>query len=215
MILGAVAILGVAWATGLLDVVRDEERLAQAVVDAGIWGPVLLVVLMTVLVPVGVPGVPFVLAAGVLWAWPVAAAASLLGGVTSSMIGISASRRIGREALQARLPRWLQGADERLTRSGLGGVIVLRMVLYLTAPADWVIGLSHVSTRTALIGTVIGLVPTTVAYVTVGPEFFRWLVTPVGLATSSSTILVGLMAWRWRARRRLVSQPVWAPSPPE
>ncbi len=202
VLLAAVAILAIAQVTGLLDVVRDEDRLATAVEDAGLLGPILLVVLMTVLVPVGVPGVPFVLAAGVLWPWPVAAAASLAGGIASSAIGIVAARRLGREALQAKLPRWLAGVDERLTASGIWGVIALRVVLYLIAPADWVIGLSRVPTSTAVIGTAIGLTPTTVGYVVAGPEFFRWLVSPSGLATSVLSLGLAFLVWRWRRARR-------------
>ncbi|MFT5223969.1 MAG: putative membrane protein YdjX (TVP38/TMEM64 family) [Glaciecola sp.] len=189
-LLGAMMLLALAQLTGLLELVRDEVRLAEAVEGAGMFGPLLLIVLMTVLIPLGVPGVPFVLAAGVLWAWPIAASASLVGGVTSSTIGMLAARRVGRETLQSRLPRWLQGVDQRLTASGLLGVIVLRLVLYLIAPADWVIGLSQVPRRTAIVGTAVGLAPATVAYVTVGPDFFRWLVTPLGLASSLLGIAV-------------------------
>lgn len=196
---GAVVLLLAAQATGLLDVVRDGDRLADAVDRAGLWGPLLYIVLMTVLVPVGVPGVPFVVAAGVLWSVPVAVVASLIGGVTSSTIGIVGARRLAREELQAKLPGWLEGVDVRLDRAGIWGVIALRVVLYLTAPADWVVGLSRIPMRVALVGTAIGLVPTTVGYVVAGPEFFRWLVTPVGLVFVAAG-LVGLTLW-WRRTR--------------
>lgn len=193
--------LAVANATGLLELVGRPARLRDVVDDLGVVGPLLFVVLMTALVPLGVPGVPFVLAAAAVWSWPVAVAASLCGGVSSSWIGIVASRRLGRERLRRRLPDRLAAFDQRLTDSGIVGVVVLRMVLFLTAPADWLIGLSGLPLRTAVLGTAIGLVPPTVGYVALGDDFLRWLVTPVGLGVVGVAI-AALVIGRRRRRAR-------------
>lgn len=197
----ATVVLVVAQATGMLGVVRDGARLADWVRGLGWPGPVALVALMTLLVPVGVPGVPFVLAAAVVWSPPVAIATCLVGGTTSSAIGLLGARRLGRDVLAARMPAWLRGVDDLLTRGGLVAVVVLRVVLYLAAPADWAIGLSRVPMRTALVGTVLGLVPVTVAYVLVGPEFFGWLASGAG---SSALVVAAGLAWGTRRvlRRR-------------
>lgn len=193
--------LGVSWATGLLDIVQDGDRFQAMIDDAGLLGPVVYVVLMTTLIPVGIPGLFFVIPASLLWPAPVAVTASVLGGVTSSVIGVWAARRVGREALEARMPRWLEGADGRLTRTGVWGVIVMRVALYLLAPVDWVIGLSRLTWRPIVVGTAIGLIPPTIGYTLGGRNFFTWLVTPVGLVSFAIFLAVVTVVVVVRRRR--------------
>lgn len=44
----------------------SPDRFREIVTEAGIWGPVLIVVLFTLLVPFGAPGVLFILPAATL-----------------------------------------------------------------------------------------------------------------------------------------------------
>ena len=70
--------------------------------------------------------------------------------------------------MAARLPARFHAWDERIARRGLAAVIVLRLVTYLAAPADWVLGLTKISARDLVLGTAIGLVPPTLLYVFAG-----------------------------------------------
>lgn len=151
--------------TGLAELVRDQDRLDDLVDRAGLAGPVLFALLFTLLVPVGVPGLVFVLPAAVIFSAPVAIAVSLVGGYTSSAIGMIAARRLGRAQLEARLSPRMLAWNERISRGGVGAVIALRVITYLAAPADWLLGLTKISNRDLAIGTAIGLVPPTLAYV--------------------------------------------------
>lgn len=154
--------------SGLTDLVSDEDRLRRLVDDAGILAPMLFSFAFIALVPVGVPGLVFVLPAAVVFPAPVAIAVSLAGGYGSSAIGMWFARTIGRERMAAKLPPRFRAWDERIAARGLPAVIALRILTYLAAPADWLLGLTGISNRHLVLGTAVGLVPPTLLYVLVG-----------------------------------------------
>lgn len=158
----------VARRSGVLDSVTDPERLRALADDAGWWGPALFAGLFVALVPVGVPGLVFVLPAAVVFPAPLAIGVSLVGGYGSSAIGMWFARTIGRERVATRLPDRFRSWDERIAQRGLVAVIALRVLTYLAAPADWLLGLTRISTRDLVLGTGIGLVPPTLLYVLAG-----------------------------------------------
>lgn len=158
----------VARRSGLTDLLADEDRLRELVDDAGWLGPVLFTLLFTALVPVGVPGLVFVLPAALVFPAPLAIAVCLVGGYLSSGFGVWFSRTVGRDAVAARMPTRFRRWDEAITRRGLIAVIGLRVVTYLAAPADWLLGLSSIPTRQIVVGTAVGLVPPTLMYVVAG-----------------------------------------------
>ena len=165
-------IIAVVHLSGVLDVVTDDDRLRSAVDSAGWWGPMLFVAAFTVLVAIGVPGVVFVVPASVIYPAPAAIALCLAGGYTSSSVGVVFARTVGRDVVARRLPERFRRWDEAIARRGLVAVIGLRIVTYLAAPADWLLGLSSIPTRTILVGTAIGLVPPTLVYVVLGGGIF-------------------------------------------
>ncbi len=163
-----VAVIVVLRRSGAIDFVSDEDRLQAFVDSAGIFGPILYALLFTLLVPVGVPGLVFVVPAAAIFSTPVAIAVSLVGGYLSSGIGVMLARTTAREKLAAKLPAKFRAWDERIAEKGLIAVIALRVITYLAAPADWLLGLSSIPTRTIVVGTVVGLIPPTVGYIVIG-----------------------------------------------
>ena len=168
MIAAAVTVFVVARRSGVADVLGDQDRLQDVVDQAGWLGPVVFTGLFTALVPVGVPGLVFVLPAALVFPAPLAIVVCLVGGYTSSAIGVWFSRTVGREAVAAKLPPRFRRWDEAIARRGLTAVVALRIVTYLAAPADWLLGLSAIPTRKIVIGTAVGLVPPTLLYVIAG-----------------------------------------------
>ena len=160
---------------GWFDSLTDVDRLRELVDDAGWAGPVVYTAVFTLLVPVGVPGLVFVLPAAALFSAPIAIAVCLAGGYTSSAIGVWFARTVGREKVAARLPQRFAAWDERLAARGLPAVIALRTLTYLAAPADWLLGLTRIRTRDLVIGTAVGLVPPTLLYVLAGGGVFDLL----------------------------------------
>lgn len=149
------------WTSGILGVVTDEEELKATVDAAGPWGPVVFLVLMIVLVPFNVPGVLFSVPATTLFGVPLGIGLSFVGGYTGSVIGIAGARRLGRQAIEHRLPERVKKWEKRFSDRGFWAVVIARCFAYLFQPLDWLCGISRIPMRTALAGTFVGLIPPT------------------------------------------------------
>lgn len=148
-------------ASGLSDHVSSEEELRKTVEGAGLLGPLLFVGLMVLFVPLNVPGVLFVVPSFALFGPVGGVLLSLLGANLASIVGVVAARRLGRSALETRMPPRIRRLEERLSRHGFWGVVLLRCFTYLFQPIDWLCGLSSIPMRTILAGTFVGLIPPT------------------------------------------------------
>lgn len=155
------AVVAAVLASGLDELATDEERLRASVADAGAWGPVLFVALMVVLVPLNVPGLLFVLPSAAMFGPVAGFGLSLLGGSLASAVGIVGARLLGRAAFEGRLPARVLRLEQRIVRRGFGGVAGIRCFTFLLQPVDWILGASSLPMRTALGGTVVGLIPPT------------------------------------------------------
>ena len=163
-----VSIVVVAFTSGLVDHVSDQERLQATVEGAGLWGPVLFVGLMVLLVPLNVPGLVFVIPSTTLFGLGGGIALSLLGGFLASAVGIVAARHLGRDAFATRMPARVKRWEARLSERGFWAVVVLRSFTFLLQPVDWLCGMSSMPMRTALAGTFVGLIPPTVVIAVTG-----------------------------------------------
>lgn len=203
--LAGAAVVGLlAWAMGLLDLVSDRDRVVSLARDNGALGPVVVVVLMTVLVPIGVPGLFFVIPAAAIWPWPIAIAVSWAGGCTSSFVGLAFARTTGRNWVAGRLPAKLHRWDRRLAEGGFWTVVLFRVVTYLLAPADWILGLTAIPWSTLVLGTILGLLPITVAYVFGGRGMFTLLgAAPWWVWVVVAVALAALVAWTRQRRNNL------------
>ena len=154
--------------SGVFGHVSDQARLQATVEDAGVFGPLLFVGLMVLLVPLNVPGLLFVIPATTLFGTVGGVALSLVGGFVASMIGIVAARRLGRTAVEARMPPRIRALESRISRRGFWAVALLRSFTFLFQPVDWLCGLSSIPMRTVLGATFVGLIPPTLVIALTG-----------------------------------------------
>jgi uncharacterized membrane protein YdjX (TVP38/TMEM64 family) len=130
--IGAVAIIAiallVAWRAGVFAQVAEPKVLARGIVEMGVWGYVAFVVAYALLQPFGVPGTVFVVAAPLIWPWPIAFALSMTGTMAASVIGFSFARFVARDWVSARIPARFRKYEDALESSGLQTVFVLRLV---------------------------------------------------------------------------------------
>jgi uncharacterized membrane protein YdjX (TVP38/TMEM64 family) len=179
------------------------ERLREVMLDAGPWGPVLMVVLFSCLEPFGTPGAIFILAAATIWPFWLALLVNWLGATGAGMIGFAFARYFGRDWVEGHMPDRLRKWDERLSEKGLTAVILFRVFFFLNPASHWAIGLSRVPTSTAIMGTAIGFMPGIALWTYFGGEILDWFMAqtaatwvPLGLAVAA------FIAFRMYRRRR-------------
>ena len=153
------ALLGLAWWSGVFALMAEPRTFARAVVDLGAWGYVAFVVSYTLLQPFGVPGTVFVVAAPLLWPWPTAFALSMIGTMAASVVGFSFARFVARDWVTARIPARFHRYDAALARHALRTVFVLRLIFWMPMALHGFLGVSRVSFRDHFWGSLLGYIP--------------------------------------------------------
>ena len=169
------ALLAVAHGSGLLARFADPAGVARTLVELGPWGYLAFVLAYALFQPFGVPGTIFVMAAPLIWPWPVAFALSMTGTMAASVVGFSFARFVARDWLSARIPVRFRKYDEALATRGLTTVFWLRFVFWMPPLLHAFFGVSKVRFSTHLAGSFLGyLVPLfLVSYF--GQTLFDWV----------------------------------------
>jgi uncharacterized membrane protein YdjX (TVP38/TMEM64 family) len=125
----------------------------------GAWGYVAFVLAYAVLQPFGVPGTIFIVAAPLLWPWPIAFALSMAGTMAASVIGFSFARFVARDWIAERIPERFRRYDEALARNAFLTVAVLRLIFWMPQMLHAFFGVSKVRFSTHLWGSLVGYAP--------------------------------------------------------
>jgi uncharacterized membrane protein YdjX (TVP38/TMEM64 family) len=109
--LGLIAAYLVLARTGLLSIFEDEERLRSFVEGLGIWGPVVIVLLVATTVVLSfIPNPPVSLAAGAAYGKVWGAVYALAGAELGAVLAFLIARHVGYDAVRrwngGRLRRW-------------------------------------------------------------------------------------------------------------
>jgi uncharacterized membrane protein YdjX (TVP38/TMEM64 family) len=182
------------------------DRMRALLIGAGGWGPVVVVVLFTLLEPFGTPGPFFLLVSATLWPFWLALMVNWLGALGAGIFGFTFARYLGRDWVEARMPDRLRRWDDRLSNNGLPIVILFRMVFFLNPASHWALGLSRVPLSTAILGTAIGYAPWVVLWTYFGAEILDWLEaqsTGIWIAVALAVVAIVVLR-RVRARKTSV-----------
>lgn len=215
--LGAVALvmgaLVVAYKADVLARFADPRSLSQSLVAMGAWGYLAFVLAYTVLQPFGVPGTVFIVAAPLIWPWPVAFALSMVGTMSASVVGFAFARFIARDWVAARIPARLKKYDEALGRNSFQTVVVLRLILWMPQVLHSFFGVSKVGFWTHFWGSALGYVPPLLLVSYLGASMFdasgrmqpaAW---PIMAGLLAASLAVAALARAWE-RRRLSEGPL-------
>jgi uncharacterized membrane protein YdjX (TVP38/TMEM64 family) len=211
LLLVAVALLAWAYHLGAFDRISDQEKLRSLLTESGAWGPVVFVLLFSVLEGPGVPiGVLFILTAALVWPFWEAFFLSLAGGVGAGVVGFAVARSLGRDVLERHLPARVRRYDEQLAVRGFQTVLIVRLLFFIAPWAHWMLGLSRVRFLPFLAGTIIGLAPMMFALTYAGQEGFEWLMRQEIEVVVGTIVFIGAVAaarfW-WRRRKRSEREP--------
>lgn len=169
----AVAVgLIVAQRMGLFEIFGEPARIKQALVELGPLGYVAFVAAYAALQPFGVPGTVFILAAPLIWPWPVAFALSMAGTMAASVVGFSFARFVARDWVSKRVPARFRAYDEALEKRAFFTVFILRLVFWMPPMLHVFFGVSKVSFATHFWGSLVGYILPLLATAYFGQKVF-------------------------------------------
>jgi len=179
--------------------------LRRAVAAAGVWGPVVFVVLHGVVSTSPVPRTVFTVAAGVLFGSSVGLAAALTGTALAAALSFVLARFIGGPLVErhAHLPAvsWVR---RRVQHRGLLTMISLRLIPAMPfSVMNYGAALSGVRLAPYLLGTLLGVLPGTISIVVLGDAAVGGNPHPAMFVVSVVSGLVGLTGAVLVARRPL------------
>jgi uncharacterized membrane protein YdjX (TVP38/TMEM64 family) len=214
----AVAIGVVAQRLGAFELASDPARLKQALVDLGPSGYAAFLAAYTVIQPLGLPGTVFVVAAALIWPWPVAFALSMTGSLSASVVGFSFARFVARDGVARWVPARFHRYDEALAQRAFATVFVLRSIFWMSPLLNLFLGLSKVRFSTHFWATVAAYALPLLALCYFGPEALEALrAAPLWawIALGAGTIAIVAVVWafRRRAARVLCSYPAGSAPP--
>jgi uncharacterized membrane protein YdjX (TVP38/TMEM64 family) len=200
--------LALAHRLGAFEHLAEPARLAQTLVELGAWGYFAFVLAYAAFQPFGVPGTVFIVAAPLIWPWPVAFALSMTGTMAASVVGFSFARFVARDWLSPRIPARFKKYDEALARRAFATVFVLRLVFWMPPLLHAFFGVSKVPSGTHFWGSLAGYVLPLWLVSYFGQRLFDalrrapqadWLVTA---ATALVLAFTGFVIWRRALARR-------------
>lgn len=201
--MAAIGLLAVAAVVVLVVRVPGVAEFQQSVRAAGMWAPALFVLLQMAITVMPVPRTVFTVAAGVLFGsltGVLLAVAATTGAamVAFWLVRLASGRLVERHADRVAVA-WLR---ERLNRRGLLAVVSLRLIPMVPfSLMNYASGLSGVRFVPYLAGTVVGVLPGTVAIVVLGDAAAGGAPPPALLTVSLVSGAVGLVGALVAARR--------------
>lgn len=161
-------LLAVAAAFALTQDFVSADRLREAV-DGSPYAAVVFIALYALLTVLLVPGALGSAAAGALFGAVWGTALTLVGATLGATLAFVLARVLGRAQVERYAGGRIASVDRWLTDRGLGAVLFLRLVpLFPFNAVNYGAGLSGLPARTYVVGTAIGILPGTVAYVGLG-----------------------------------------------
>ncbi len=199
-----VLLIALAAVVAVLVGVPDAQQLRADVAAVGPAAPVLFLAVYAAATLAPVPKNVFSVAAGLLFGLVEGTAVVLLAALLGALAAFALGRALGREAVERMTGGRAARVDALLGRHGLLAVLGVRLVPVLPFTAiNYAAGLTAVRLRDYVLGTALGIVPGTVAYVALGaygtsPGSWPFLVAVLVLVA----LTAGGAAWAHRRRTR-------------
>jgi len=134
------------------------EKLGTLLATAGIWGPLVFILIYAVGVCLFIPGTLLTALGaaifGPYWGFVYVWVAAMLGAAGAFLIG----RYLGREFAAALIGDRLKKYDEAVERNGFATVLYLRLVYFPFTPMNFGMGLTKARFRDYFAGTALGII---------------------------------------------------------
>ena len=204
-VVAVLVILAVAHRLGILQRFGDPAGAARTLRSLGGWGYLAFIACYALLQPFGVPGTVFVVAAPLIWPWPVAFALSMAGTMAASVVGFSFARFVARDWVSRKIPARFRKYDEALAQRAFSTVLLLRFVFWMPQLLHAFLGVSKVPFWTHFWASLAGYALPLLVLSFFGQKLFealRGAPASVWLAVGAGGALLLLGVWAARRHRQ-------------
>lgn len=183
----------------------DQEKLQSWLKQAGIWAPIIYIVLYTVATILILPSTPLNLSGGAIFGPGWGTLWTSIAAVIAAIVAFSFTRTVGRDIVAKKLAGRWEAMDAEIRQSGLFYMFAIRLVAIMPyGLVNFAAGLTSVSFKDYVLGTTLGTVPGVLPFVLLGSYGLKALRTgdflPLIGALSLTGILVAATTW-YRHRR--------------
>lgn len=171
LVFGAVAVLS-AWAGSVV----SPQQLQEVIGRSGSWAAVAYIGLFAVLPAFFFPVAVLALAGGLLFGLWWGSLYTFIGAILNCTLMFFLARYVGRAQVEALIqkklsPKWQQSIQNLNSRGGFLLLVVLRLIPAVPYNLiNYAFGLTAMSWRTYIIGSAIGIIPGTLAFINIGDK---------------------------------------------
>ncbi len=140
----------------------------------GWWAPIVFLLAFVIGELLQIPSVLWIFFAGLIWPWWFALPVSLLAALLAATTAFLVARYFLGHGFHKKLPDSLQALNEKLQSRPVSAVIFVRLTTFLHPIMHWVLAASSVQLSAFLAGTLVGILPLTIAIVLLGEAFMYW-----------------------------------------
>jgi uncharacterized membrane protein YdjX (TVP38/TMEM64 family) len=202
-VVAVVILLVVAQRLGLFHTFADPGRIKQTLLDSGGWGYFAFILAYAALQPFGLPGTVFVVAAALIWPWPLAFVLSMIGTMAASVVGFSFARFVARDWVASKIPARFRNFDQALMRREFVTVFLLRLIFWMPPLLHAFFGVSKVRFSTHFWASMAGYVLPLLLVSYFGQKLLDAFLNRPVLAWLGPALAISAVAlWWWVQRRR-------------
>jgi len=208
-----VVLVGVGVAVAVTVGVPSPTQLQARFAALGPWSGVVFAAVYAAVSLSPLPKTVFTIAAGALFGVPLGLLVVITGATVGALAALYLGRWLGRDAVHRFTGIRTGRFDEQLERRGLWAVLVARLIPVVPFTGfNYLAGLTALRVRDFVLGTVVGMVPATAAYLAVGaygfqPGSWPFLTAVAALLLLSAAGLVAAGVRRRRERRAAADTP--------
>ncbi|MGL4498909.1 MAG: TVP38/TMEM64 family protein [Planktothrix sp.] len=188
----------------------DPELLQSWLKEAGIWAPIIYIILYTISTILLLPSTALNLTGGAIFGPWLGTLWTSIAAIVAAVIAFIFTRTVGREAVAKRLAGRWEAMDAEMRQGGMFYMFAIRLLPIIPyGLVNFAAGLTSVTFKDYLLGTALGTVPGVLPFVMLGSSGLKALRTgdmlPLLGALSLTGLLVGGATW-YRRRRSLSKQ---------
>jgi uncharacterized membrane protein YdjX (TVP38/TMEM64 family) len=171
---------------------RDPKLVKVQVLQWGVWGPVVFMLLYAVGPSFLVPGAVMTIAGGLAFGTAWGSVYSLIGGDAGALLAFAAGRFLGKSFVEQIVGKRFQSMLQKIAKHGFQIIFYLRMVPVIPYNAlNLLAGASPIAFRDYFWATMIGMIPGTILFAFLGDALWHPLSPKFLLALLLIAISVG------------------------